>query len=667
MSRRDYILRRVSLLLLLAWLAVLGASFAHRQMRRRVAAVAAEPTPAVRRGEERPVRMHSGLVYTDTIGIEPNFRLAARETLEFSSGWYELKDVEVSIYHAGEVAYGLVASDAKYNPQQREAVVRGNAQLSLSKGVALRADGFDLHGSDRSFSSLGAVTFAAAGWGGVAGAVLGSAAENTITLTDNVTASWRAEDGSSVVVLVPKLTYNRRRAQILFEDGVTLLHRQSQLAAAAAEMRLAAADGPPQALTLTGGVVVTARLGGSTEVEVRGEEVELRRGQAGGVEFTVQPQAGTGWVTASWVDGEGVVRTLRAWRAVGGGNEGSSLQWVEGQGQVCVTEVGANQSALNHLSADALRVEMAGGRPETATASGHVRIQTGAQWSEGERLVVTLATRRSVLLPGSRGRVRFGSESIEGRADRIETDPEQGVIAAGAVSGAVVGANLLGSSEGPVQFAAARAVWARDGSQLTLEGDARLWQGERLIRADRMEHRVADEVVVARGSVATVGPGPRRGDGDGGTLARITARSLTYDARTLIAVFEGDVRLADDQADLSAQRVTATFAPGGGLLLATFDGGLSIRERASGRSVTGQRARLLTEQDVLEIWGDPVLVTEPSGSQVKASHLTWRRQDGVLSASGGADSRSETLYHPERPLAIPRGSRRPPGRTPSTQ
>lgn len=667
MSRRDHVLRRLSLLLLVVWVTVLGASFAHRQMRRRGAAVEAEPTPAARSGEERPVRLHSGFVYTDTIGIEPNFRVAARETAEFASGWYELKDVEVSIYHAGEVAYGLVASDANYNPQLREAHVRGNAQLSLSKGVALRADGFDLRGSDRSFSSRGAVTFAAAGWGGVAGALSGSAAENSIALTDDVTASWRGEGEASLLVLAPRVTYHRRRALILLEDGLTLLYRQNQLVAGSAQMRLKGADGPPEAVTLTGGVAITARFGDGSVLDVGGEEVEVRLGEAGAVDVTVHPQGSTGWVTASWAGREAALRTLRAWRVVGGGSEGSRLQWFEGQGLVCVTEIEPGGGAPRHMRADGVRVEMNGDRPETATAWGNVRIEAGAQWSEGERLVATLATRRSVLLPASHGQVRFGSESLDGRADRIETDPDQGVIADGAVSGAVVRGNLLGRSEGPVQFAAARAVWARDGDLLTLEGDARLWQGERLIRADRLEHRIAGEVVVARGNVVTVGPAPRRDASAGEGPVRIAARTLTYDARTMIAVFEGDVRLADEQADVGAQRVSATFAPGGGVLLAVFEGGMWMRERASGRAVAGQRARLVPEQDLLEIWGDPVVVTEPGGNQMKAAHLIWKRRDGVLSALGGADSRSEALYHPERPLATPSSSRRPLGRTPSTQ
>lgn len=668
MRRPAYVLRRVSLILLVVWVAVVGASFSHRQLRRRGAAIEAEPTPMARRGEERPVRLHSGLVYTDTIGIEPNFRVAARETLEFASGWYELKDVEVSIYHAGEVAYGLVANDARYNPRLREAQARGNAQLSLSKGVALRADGFDLRGANRSFVSRGAVTFAAAGWGGVAGAVSGSAADNRVELSGNVTASWRGGGDTALMVLTPAVSYDRRRAVILLEDGVTVLHDQGQLVAGAAQMRLQGADGPPEAVVCTGGVAISARFGDGSVVEARGEEIELRFAKAGAINVTIQPQASTGWVTATWVGAEALVRTLSAWRVVGGGSEGGAgLQWIEGQGQVCVTEAEGGDAAARHVRADALRIELAGDRPETATAWGNVRIESGEQWSEGERLIVTLATRRSVLLPAARGRVHFGSGSLDGWADRLETDAEQGMVAEGAVSGSVERGMVLGSSTEAVQFAAARAALERDGGRLTLEGDARLWEGERLIRADHLEHRVAEEVVAARGGVVAVGPAAPRNGGDGGALVRISARSLTWDARALIAVFEGDVWLADEQADIGAQRVTATFAPGGGVLLATFEGALSIRERASGRSVAGQRARLLAEQDVLEVWGDPVVVREPSGNQMKAAALIWKRRDGVLSALGGADSRSETLYHPEQPLPTPRSAGRPPGRTPSTR
>lgn len=667
MSRQAHTLRRLSLVLLVLWLVVLGVSFAHRQMRRRSMAVETDPVPAGRSDAEQPVRMHRGLVYTDTLGIEPNFRVAARETLEFASGWYELKDVEVSIFHAGEVAYGLVASDARFNPQLRQAHAHGNAQLSLSRGVAVRADGFDVRGGDRSFTSRGAVTFAAAGWGGVAGGVSGSAGENVIELHDNVTASWRGGEGATLMVLAPRVTYHRGRGLIALPDGVIVLQGQNQLTAASGRLQLRGIEGPPEGAMLAGGVTINTLLEGGAALQVRGEEVELRLGENGGVDFAVQPEAGTGWVQGRWVGADGAVRVLTALRVVGSGQREEGLQWVEGQGTVCVMEAESGADQPLHLRSDSMRVDFANGRPNAAAAWGEVRVESGPQWSEGDRLVVTLATRRSLLLPAPGGRVSFGSDTLQGRADRLETDPQIGVTAEGAVSGTVVRSKVLGGEEGPVRFAAARAVSSHDRKVLILEGDARLWQGERLVRADRLEYRPDEEVVTGRGNVVTVGPAPRRGDGTSGELVRIAARLLTWEARTSIAVFEGDVRLADDQADVAAQRVLVTFAPGGRVLLATFEGGVSVRERGSARAVTGQRARLEPEQDLLELWGDPLLITEPTGNQVKAAHLVWKRQTGVLTIRGGAESRSETLYHPGRPPATPRGPRPQEGGQPSTR
>lgn len=654
-------------MLLVLWGVVLGGSFAHRQMQRRAAAVAAEPVTTVQRGDDRPVRVYSGLVYTDTIGIEPNFRVAARETLEFASGWYELKDVEVSIFHAGEVAYGLVASDARYNPQLREAYVHGNAQLSLSKGIALRADGFELRGAERSFTSRGPVTFAAAGWGGVAGAVSGNTAENTVELTDNVTASWRGKDDGSVVVLAPRLAYQRQRAMVTLPQGVTLLYGQLQLTAAAAEMRMRGAEGPPETVQFGGGVAVDARFGDGSTVEVRGESLQLRLGEGGELELTVQPEERTGWVTARWTGKDGAVRTVTAWRLVGAGSATSGPQWLEGQGMVCVAESEPARAALRRLSADALRVDFGQGRPESATAWGNVRLESGAQWGEGDRLALTLTPRRSVLLPATDGRVRFGSPSLEARANRLESDPEGGLAAEGAVDGTLAQGRVFGGQAGPIQFAAARAISPPNGETLTLEGDARLWQGERLVRADRLDYRAADETVVARGNVVTVGPTRQQTSGGEESIVRIAARALTYEASTLTAVFEGDVRLADDRTDLTAQRVTGTFAPGGELILAIVEGGITLRERASGRMVAGQRARLIPQREEVEVWGEPVLIQEPNGNQMKAAHVVWRRREGVLAVEGGPESRSETLYRADQPLPTPRSAHRPAGRKPSIQ
>jgi len=108
-------LRRVSLLLLLVWLGVVAASFLRRQIDRRPPTGKVEIDDGSAAAGDQPVRVHKGFVYTDTVGVEPNFRVAADQTVEFASGWFELRDVELTLYHGGEVAYGLTAKRARLN------------------------------------------------------------------------------------------------------------------------------------------------------------------------------------------------------------------------------------------------------------------------------------------------------------------------------------------------------------------------------------------------------------------------------------------------------------------------------------------------------------------------------------------------------------------------
>jgi len=99
-----------------------------------------------------------------------------------------------------------------------------------------------------------------------------------------------------------------------------------------------------------------------------------------------------------------------------------------------------------------------------------------------------------------------------------------------------------------------------------------------------------------------------------------------------------------------------------------MDGGVTLRDRATARVMTGQKARLMVEDGFFEMWGNPVLVKEPSGNQVKADHLQWQRASNTVVVLGAEDNPSETLYHPtkavptRRPVTVP--TPKPPRRKP---
>ncbi len=130
MSPRLLTLRRASVILLVLWVALLVASFLKRRFKQAPPAEPVEATMLAKGDEGQPVRVHKGFVYSDTLGIEPNFRIAAREAVEYASGWYEFSDVQVSLYHEGRVVYGLVADRLKFDPTSHEAETSGRAEVS---------------------------------------------------------------------------------------------------------------------------------------------------------------------------------------------------------------------------------------------------------------------------------------------------------------------------------------------------------------------------------------------------------------------------------------------------------------------------------------------------------------------------------------------------------
>lgn len=645
--------RRFSLVALLAWLLLLGGMFAERQLRRRPTVSQIDLGQVAAGSEETAVRVHRGFEYSDTLGIEPNFRVAASETVEFASGWYELRDVEVSLFHRGQVAYGLASQRARFNPGLREAKVTGEAQLSLGRGIAARAEGFVLRGPEREFASSGAVTFAGAGWAGVAGGLSGRLAENILEIVGGLSASTRQRQGEpALVLLAPSARYRRSAAHLELSQGVTLLKGGLEVRAPRAEIQLNEAEGVVRRVALAGGVRVEGAFASGEEILLDGDSATVEVSEEGRLRLTAQPTP-AGWVRATWRDGGGTWREFSAWRVVGEGTE-SSWEWLEGQEMACAEEYTPGTD-LRTMSAYLLRVAFAGRVARTIEASGSVRLAEGSTWAEGESLSSTIAERTFVLTGAGGSRVSLGTSEATCTADRVEGGPGDAVTAIGEVMGRLARGVVLGESPEPTRFAAASARWK--GSRATLDGQARLWQGARLLRADVLDYDRGAEVVNGTGHVLTVGR-LDKGGAPGDTI-EVQSRSLAYDRRAGRAVWEGEVTVKDARAVSQCQRLSAALAPDGSFRAADLEGGVAIVERGTGRELRGERARLRPDEDVLDVWGQPVLVREVTGNQVKGEHLSWNRATGTIVVVGEPGSPSETLYHPQA-----EGGAKPPRRTP---
>jgi len=615
-------------------------------------------------GEDRAVRVHKGFVYSDTLGVEPNFRVAARETVEFASGWYELRDVEVTLYHKGEVAYGLVAQNARFNPSKREALAKGDALLSLGGGVAVRAAGFVLHGAERALESEGEITFAGAGWAGIAGGLESSLNEDTVKLVERVTVVWRSSDPTvpSLVLLAPDAEFFRRQGMLDFHDGLTLLRGSLRGRSVAATVQFAGSGGPVKRITMADPVTLDGTLTDGSEVEIVCGQTSIEAIEANRLRLIAQAPSGLGWVRLSWRDPLGRRRSLEALRLVGEGSRGS-WDWLEGQETACASEV-AEGAIPRLLEATALRIAFADGRPGSASAVDGVRVEQGSQWAEGDRLNYSFSSRVFTLLAAKNGRVRFGGGDTLAVSDSAEGTEGGLLVARGEVSGIVERGAPWGATDAPLRFAAQSAsAVGPAGGIILLEGSARLWQQDRLVSADKLEYDRANEVVKGLGNVVTIASlqGPQQSV----QRVEVRARSLRYDRLAGSATYEGEVILDDPRATASCQRLVAGLGSHGEVRSANLEGGVVMEEAATRRRVTGQRAALDPINDVLDIWGAPVLVEEPSGNQMKADHLRWLRATGTILVVGKEDNPSETIYHPttEGP-SLPRRTPRPRGRTP---
>jgi lipopolysaccharide export system protein LptA len=656
-TSRTKLVRRVSAVLLLLWMGVVVASVLRRQAERRAPTGQVEFGGPTTEGEQ-PVRVHRGFVYTDTIGIEPNFRIAAQETVEYASGWFEMTDVDVALYSGSEVAYGLTSERARLHRDRREAIATGDVRLSLAGGVVVSAAGVLLRGQERELESQGPATFAGESLGGLAGAVKFRLADSTMLLSGGVSFVWRRpgeEEAAPLIVIAPSAEYSRAAAAVVFGEGATLMRGALRLQGAAVRVQMREAEGELEAITLTGPVEITGTTPAGLAIAGRAGDTELRAGDEGRLQLTADPAPDTGWVGMLLRDPALGWRELNARRLVGEGSR-DAWEWVEAQGLACVTDF-APGSGARVLSADRVHVDLAGGRATSAVAEGSVRVEGGDQWAEGDRLSFSGGSQSFSLTPSEGRRVSVGTSEVTCVCDALESADGSNVSARGNVAGVLRRGALWGAGDAPMRFAADGALVSRSGDSLDLDGQARLWQGDRLVRADRIAFTRADEVVNATGNVVTLARTSPGAGGRAGELMQLRSRSLRYEHQAGLAVYEGDVVLEDARSTARCQRLTVTLGSDGQVLLAALDGGVEVDERGGGRTIKAQQGRVDLVRDVLELWGTPVLIQEASGNQVKGSRLEWRRATETIVVFGSEDSPSETIY--KAPGATPATARQP--------
>ena len=457
-------------------------------------------------------------------------------------------------------------------------------------------------------------------------------------------------------MLAPRVVYERKQALIRFENGLTALKGKLRARTGRAEIQLAGPEGELRRATFEAPVLLDGVLDDGSNIEAAAGTTVLDGLPNARYRLTADPAPGVGWAAATWADHVGDWREFRAWWLVGEGSR-TAWEWLEGQGLTCATDL-ARSDDPRTVRAARTRLIFEGGRAVKALASDDVRVDIGQQWAEGAELEMSLVGRTFNLRPAPGQRVAMGSPDGQSWCDQLGGAQGGDVVAQGQVTGSLNGSSHPSKDAVPIRFAAATATASEGGDRLKLQDDARLWQGNRLLRADRLDYDRSHDVVTGEGNVLTTARAAEKG-GEGGVV-EVTSRGMRYERGAGLITYEGDVHLDDQKALAKCQRLLANLDSSGNLVTADLEGGVTITDRATGRVLSGQKARFMVEDGFFEVWGDPVLLKEAGGNQVKANHLQWHRASNTVVVLGVEDKPSETLYHSAQGRPTPKGPRRKP-------
>ncbi len=246
------------------------------------------------------------------------------------------------------------------------------------------------------------------------------------------------------------------------------------------------------------------------------------------------------------------------------------------------------------------------------------------------------------------GRVTARRIVLDQAAQRLEaeTDVTSVFNGEGSKSSAEPGAGLF-AEDVPVYAAAAKMLSDQQNGVIEYRGQARLWQNDNRVEAERITIDRRARSLTAQRQVAT----SLTADGAAGeTPATVTvyADDLRYDENSRLAVFDGQVDFRRERLRVLSDSLTAVLrgddGEAGSMESATAAGAVKISETVAGvgRSGFGERAVYDPEAAAIVLTGRPARVVSAAGDETRGAELTYRTDGDRLRVSGQGSDRAYT-------------------------
>jgi lipopolysaccharide export system protein LptA len=294
------------------------------------------------------------------------------------------------------------------------------------------------------------------------------------------------------------------------------------------------------------------------------------------------------------------------------------------------------------------------GRIETLELEHKVRIRGQGRSGSAERLVELPDRGVWILMGDAQRSATVESEGSRVSAERIEIDRPRRVLRAERNARAVFRPDPsrkttvvpIGDPARPVFGKAERIVLEEGAGLATLSGGAVLWQEASSVGADDIALNERERSAVAVGRVRAVFvAAPSSGQlGERPQPSVVTARRLLYREAERSALFEGGVVVSRGAWRATGERGEARLGADHGVERLELAGGVTLADRAAGRTGRADRAIDLPPQGKTILHGTPARVTDAQGNQVAGATLTIADRGRSVEVTPPEGGKTETVH-----------------------
>lgn len=600
--------------------------------------------------EDYPVKSE-GFRFTLAKGERNVFEIEGEEQKSDRAGVTVLTNVRVTVERSDGV-YSVEAREAFYEPETQAALLIGEVIVHGPRGLQLEAPRLELtEGGDELIAREGATFSSAERITGRADFLRVGSGMEEFTLTGGVLLESGPAQLPPFELQAEKMVLHRGHGYGLASGGVQILSEGSELFGSEVELTLDTETGeitflkleynvegilysnwkedPTSSLDLKGDSLsiffdaVDGRPTGLSLVGNPKRQAKLRQTRPDGSSLSVQ------MVTLKGTFTEGVLSRAE----VGGGVEilslpegrdGLALQAKARTGDVRFAEDGS----------------LAG-----FTLDGDVTVWDRQILAEGDRAYFDLS-KGEIELFGSPVKVSHERGTLE--AKRLRYLQSLGIIhGRGEVSAVLrqssAAAGLsLGGDSGPIRVEAEETFWLTNPNSVMFQGHVRAWQGTSTLLAEQLRSE-GEGKMLASGGVRTFitpsssGRRARKEPKDEGAFSlprgqiEIFGEDMTYQRDVREVVYRGSVTVVQENSSLSCLTLTIYLDADNQARDLTCEGEVTIFDRQRGFTLDGGRALYDLDTQVVEVFGEPITMTDSEGSKVGgACRMTYSFADESL-------------------------------------